>query len=56
MSWILYALGFLAVLTSAMDDPRLARNEKTVFLLAVIWPIVVLGLLLARVWRIFRHG
>jgi hypothetical protein len=55
-AWILYAIGFLAMLTSSVEDPRLAGKMPIVFLLAALWPIAAIGLVIVRMWGMFRHG
>jgi hypothetical protein len=55
-AWILYALGFMSVLTSAPNDPRFGqRGAPLALLMALIWPLAALLTIIINLRKI-GHG
>jgi len=57
MAWILYGLGFAAVLTSQGRHPWLSERPWLAFVIALIWPLGTLVLIIVSLIDSIRsHG
>jgi hypothetical protein len=55
--WMLYLIGFVAVLTSPLDEPVMAEQHPAVSLIAaLVWPLAASGLIILRLWRLAQNA